>query len=1238
MFSSKIESVNWRLKLNNNFHIWKECIQSILSANQCAGTIMQDYSLGDENHKLLDRKAYSILLQCLNDQDILLVMGSSSMYVAWNLIVNSYEKSSGARVQSKFKELMNLKIEFGHLKDGVMKFSLLINEIEKMIGCKMNEAVKCHHLIAVLPDGLESVVNSFIVMKMTDLKFNDLKEAIMVKEVLVNDKSNVFLTNEDNCVMLTHKKFFGKARKVFHRNQPNQSFRGKVSRKCFSCGSDKHLIRDCKSNHVMIAETDLSKTSENYVVPDSFVAATYLQRTQYKNMWILDSGATDHHIVDELCFKKLDKCVSSVKCANGLSSPVKGIGEVMLSCKVDDVSLDVHLTNARFAPCLSCNLVSVRKLVEKGAKIIFENDIAHVSFDNRKCMVAKLNSFGLYELLLSEQDLKKSCNFVMNIWHDRLGHPGKDITDLMKREFPSLKFGSCDNCDTCFRTKLKQLSYPLSVNRASKPLEIIHTDVCGPIESVSFDGFKYFVIFVDDYSKFCVLYNLKSRSEVFDCFRHFKKYIENKLNFKIVNLKSDNAGEFSSLKFESFLNENGIHHMKSVPYCHQQNGRAERCIQKIQQLVRSLLFHSGLPVKYWSLAVLTAVYVMNRTSNTVTKRIPFDLLFNKKPDIKFFRTFGSVAYRWIHKDKREKFKPTSEKLIFVGYCDQYKAYKLLDIVNNRVIVDRNVKVIDNLMVMDRCLDSDFKLKRDEVDCVDSCCQSVMLTTSSCGLPKNYHDVLKHEAKDEWLKAILDEHQSLIDCNVFEEVDDCNQKVIDTKWVFAEKKDKDGVIVRYKARLVAKGFKQEYGIDYYETFSPVCEKNTLRLMLTLAGMNGWLVHQLDVKTAFLNGDLNEEVFVKPPLPLVNAGKLWKLKKSLYGLKQAPRCWNQCLNSILLSDGFKVSKIDSCLYWKEDVFVLVYVDDILIMSKDPKNINQVKLIIEKKVNIHDLGIVKRFLNINIEQKGDMFMLDQSDYIMKLAKRFNLDECKRTLRPLSSGIGELEKVECDLTCKRPIRALIGGLLYIANVSRPDIMASVSLLSRFLERPSELLWKSACQVLRYLVSTRFKKLQLGHFSNDQLQLYVDADFGSDASTRKSQSGIVIKLFGSTIVWASKKQSTVSMSSSEAEYVALSTGCSYLLGIMNLLEEIGINVKLPINVYEDNKTTICMVKNGGIKVKHIDVKYHFIKDLVNKNIINIKFVSSCDQVADVLTKANPKSSFEKICNDLNLSNQGEML
>ncbi|KAI2806313.1 hypothetical protein BLOT_005326 [Blomia tropicalis] len=264
MFSSKIESVNWRLKLNNNFHIWKECIQSILSANQCVGTIMQDYSLGDENHKLLDRKAYSILLQCLNDQDILLVMGSSSI--------------SGARVQSKFKELMNLKIEFGHLKDGVMKFSLLINEIEKMIGCKMNEAVKCHHLIAVLPDGLESVVNSFIVMKMTDLKFNDLKEAIMVKEVLVNDKSNVFLTNEDNCVMLTHKKFFGKARKVFHRNQPNQSFRGKVSRKCFSCGSDKHLIRDCKSNHVMIAETDLTNVSRPDIMASVSLLSRFLER------------------------------------------------------------------------------------------------------------------------------------------------------------------------------------------------------------------------------------------------------------------------------------------------------------------------------------------------------------------------------------------------------------------------------------------------------------------------------------------------------------------------------------------------------------------------------------------------------------------------------------------------------------------------------------------------------------------------------------------------------------------------------------------------------------------------------------------------------------------------------------------------------------------------------------------------------------------------------------------------
>ena len=336
-------------------------------------------------------------------------------------------------------------------------------------------------------------------------------------------------------------------------------------------------------------------------------------------------------------------------------------------------------------------------------------------------------------------------------------------------------------------------------------------------------------------------------------------------------------------------------------------------------------------------------------------------------------------------------------------------------------------------------------------------------------------------------------------------------------------------------------------------------------------------------------------------------------------------NHHLDGLLKKDGFKVSAMDPCLYWRGDVYLLLYVDDILLFSSNEEEIAKVKALLMSKVSIRDMGKAERFLNINVKKEGQVYTIDQADYIQKLAQRFNLEECRRASKPLPSGIGELEKTKADLKCTRPIRSLIGGLLYLANVSRPDIMASVSLLSRFMSKPSELLWSSACQVLRYLVATKDRKLKLGKLDEKQLEVYADSDFASDVQSRKSQSGFLVKLYGSTVCWYSKKQSTVSTSSGEAELVALASGVSETIGVKQLLEELGIVVATPIPIKEDNKTCIIMVKDGT-RVKHIDVKYHFVQDHIKKGTFKVEYISTSDQAADVLTKANPSVPFDRIC------------
>lgn len=417
------------------------------------------------------------------------------------------------------------------------------------------------------------------------------------------------------------------------------------------------------------------------------------------------------------------------------------------------------------------------------------------------------------------------------------------------------------------------------------------------------------------------------------------------------------------------------------------------------------------------------------------------------------------------------------------------------------------------------------------------------------IPATYKEAVGGAEKKNWLRAIAAEIQSHVNNNTWTLI---KRKawmiVIGCKWVFAYKKNERGEIVRFKARLVAQGFGQRYGINFYETYSPVANMNSIRMFLAVCCALNFVIMQCDVDAAFLYATLKEIVYMEVTEGVAaGADKVCKLNKALYGLKQSSFVWNQTINAVLLEMGFKPSAADPCVYVKAvpggQVFVCLYVDDMLIAAKDKSNIERVKDDIRKRFSIKDLGHARFILGMEIvnDTNTKTLTIKQSQYIMDVAKRFNQSNSKPTENPCDASM-KLSSADCPKTdeekramASKPYRLLMGCLLYISTCTRPDVSYTVCHLSRFLENPGVKHWKSAIRVLKYLRTTKDHELVFTGNENPNLVAYYGADWGSDRDDRRSVSGVLLKINGGPTVFKSKCQKTVALSSAEAEYIALS-------------------------------------------------------------------------------------------------------
>ncbi|GJY37506.1 putative ribonuclease H-like domain-containing protein [Tanacetum coccineum] len=487
-------------------------------------------------------------------------------------------------------------------------------------------------------------------------------------------------------------------------------------------------------------------------------------------------------------------------------------------------------------------------------------------------------------------------------------------------------------------------------------------------------------------------------------------------------------------------------------------------------------------------------------------------------------------------------------------------------------------------------------------------------------PKKVSQALADES---WVEAMQEEllqfklQEVWVLCDLPE-----GKRVIGTKWVFRNKRDERGTIIKNKARLVAQGYRQEEGVDYDEVFAPVARIEAIRLFLAFASFMGFTVYQMDVKSAFLYGNITEEVYVKQPPGFedpAHPNKVYRVVKALYGLHQAPRAWYERLSTFLLKHGYRRGAIDKTLFIKKDrrdiMLVQVYVDDIIFGSTKSSMVKDFEDLMQKEFKMSSMGELTFFLGLQVKQTSAGIFLSQDKYVKDILNKFDF----RTIKPASTPIEahkslgkdeEGEDVDVHL-----YRSMIGCLMYL-TASRPDIMFAVCLCARFQVTPKVSHLHAVKRIFRYLKHQPKLGLWYPKDSPFHLEAFSDSDYAGDNHDRRSTSGGCQYLGRRLVSWQCKKQTIVAISSTEAEYVAAASCCAQVLWMQNQLLDYGFNF-MNTEIHIDNESTICIVKNPVFhsKTKHIQIRHHFIRDCYEQRLINVVKVHTDDNVADLLTK-----------------------
>ncbi|KAJ9556363.1 hypothetical protein OSB04_010977 [Centaurea solstitialis] len=1014
-----------------------------------------------------------------------------------------------------------------------------------------------------------------------------------------------------------------------------------------------------------------------------------------KGIWYLDSGCSRHMTGSK-------SVLSNYREERGPAVTFGGNGKGQTRGYGTLTNGVTTFKRVAYVEGLMHNLLSISQLCDKDHKVSFSKKKCKVKNRRKEVILTGVRHADIYIINMNTSTdnfcfVSRASSDTNWLWHKRLSHLNfKTINQLCINNLviglPDFRYTKVSLCSACEKGKQTRASFKSKqISSISSPLQLLHMDLFGPVNVQSIAGKKYTLVIVDEFSKYTWVFFLRSKSDAPEEIIMFVRKMERLNNLTVRSIRSDHGTEFKNSTPETFFDQKGISQNFSSVRTPQQNGVAERRNRTLIEAARSMLSEANLATQFWAEAVNTACYTQKRSLIVKRFRItPYELFRNRKPSIEHLHIFGCVCYILNNKDNLGKFDSKSDDGIFLGYSSISKTYRVFN--KRRQAIEETIHVKfdesgptfphphENYEITTPPLinatpltqiaptepdqptnSEDFSqttvsepthtnllpdpsvneastsgqvyqppalrwTKDHPIDQVLGNPSSGIKTRRQSGNiclyvnfisenePKEIDDALRDPA---WVSAMQEELAEFIRNNVWLLVPRPRKRtIIGSKWIFRNKLDEIGTIIQNKARLVAQGYRQEEGIDYDETFAP------------------------HIKNAFLNGKLNEEVYVAQPPGFVDPkfpDHVYKLNKALYGLKQAPRAWYDTLSTFLLSKGFVRGKIDSTLflkkYPKHILLVQIYVDDIIFGSTNPKLCEKFELLMKSEYKMSMMGELTFFLGLQIKQSEKGIFINQGKYVQEMLKKFDLTSCTPMKTPMAPPLSldkDSKGKPVDVTL---YRGMIGSLLYL-TASRPDIMYSTCLCARYQAEPKESHLTAVKRIFRYLKGTPNLGLWYSKDSGFDLTAYSDSDFAGCKIDRKSTTGGCHLLGGKLVSWTSKKQNSVSTSTAEAEYVAAGICCAQVLWLRNQLQDYDIQLsKIPI--YCDNTSAIAIANNPVLhsKTKHIEVRYHFIRDHVMNGDIELHFVPTEYQLADLFTKPLDVTRFNMLISELGMLN-----
>jgi transposase InsO family protein len=1450
----KIEKLN-----NDNWLPWKESIILVLEMRELWDYVNPE---GGATGNAKQNMAALAQIRLSMEMDQMTFLGSSrNPRLAWKSLLAAKESNTAMSQVTRRIKLSNMKMGDN---DSAVRFTAQMDELIQQIAKDSDTAtamdmVNAVYLLNALPARYEMFKTSVLQLDKDQFNFNEIRQRVIAEE----ERQQLLLTTTTNEISAAAN-YAGSTK----QKRNNYSSSGNNNNKTSNSPSDEcdHSYHpggeaECWKLHPELKPAHLRNKNRRNQSASTAMAlhyatmATAMGSSMPANQWLIDSGATTHMCYDRSKFSKIYSIpTTSIVLGEGNMIQANEAGDIHAKVTLEGKEIDLVLERVLYAPHMKRNLISMMGWNKQGIDFVIKNGICQLKKGDKiiGCTKAKNNLLSITITPLSQSEIHSaniSVTHTMNqakLWHSRLGHvnvadmkrltsmvEGVDYNDNNNKN--TNEISTISKCDTCMKCKSHQLAYPQEAqNRAKMPLELIHTDVCGPMTRTSREGYKYFISFIDDCTRFSTVYLLKKKSHAMQAFMVYKLWIEKTIERDIKSLRSDGGGEFMSNEFSQWLTAEGITRQISAPRSQQQNGVSERYNRTVVECARTMLEAAKLDGSYWGDAIVAANYIRNRLpTRALTNKTPYEAFYNRKPSLTHLRVFGCKAYALIDDSKRGKFDAKSELCMMIGYAHQYKAYRLYNTVTKKVINSRNVQFNENEFMNDNVayggdtntihtskskskffdvpipllsnesfnenenksefeeevdfpiIDNNNNSERDESGSEDD--QKEIINNilsnnnenianeslhsnneneiegddeisnndtssnhqhrqkSGTGLWKpGQYDIIENsdEIFDEFVNNLINKHSAVINSKTQiarmkleqmvndrhynikdvrnriktmkkerqneasvamafhsayaaeaiqlniadpvthseamkradsekwkeaeqEEINSVkkartwklvklppNRQPIGCKWVYKTKYNENGTLDKYKARLVAKGFAQKHGIDYTETFAPVVRFSSIRALLAIGAYYDLEIHQMDVKTAFLNGDLDHDIYMKQPEGYEVKGYehlVCKLNKSLYGLKQAGRQWYEKIDSELRRMRFDRLATDNCIYIKQTneytIIIALYVDDLLILSNSMKELRIIKQQLAGSFEMKDLGEARFILGIKIDRNREKKTLSitQTEYVKNVIKNYGMEDSRRTtVTPMNPGMkfiksGIVGDTNSEVVNIKQYQAAVGAIMYAMLGTRPDIAYSISKLAQYSNEPREQHWKAVKQLLRYLATTSNYCLTYSgnHNNNDEPKLlgYCDSDWANDYEDRRSTTGYVFMTAGGAISWKSKRQPTVALSSTEAEYMAASEATREAINWRMLLNELGFDITKPTIILSDNQGSIALTKNPEhhARSKHIDIRHHYVREQVALGSVEMNYINTDDMTADVLTKPLARDRHAKLINKMGM-------